>query len=150
MSVAHPHHAHIRTLYEQYIAGWNRRSGATVAAGFADDGDIIAFDGTTHSGRLSIAADLRRVFAEHETPRYVAVVRSVRPITDGVAVLSAVAGMIPPGEEDVDPRLNFVHTLVAVDEGGRWRIAVLQATPARYYGQPDVSAALTEELQAAR
>ena len=150
MSAVHPHHAHIRTLYEQFIAGWNRRSGATVAAGFADDGDIIAFDGTTHSGRLSIAADLRRVFAEHETASYVAVIRDVRPIADGTAVLHAVAGMIPPGADDIDPRLNFVHTLVAVDEGGRWRIAVLQATPARYFGQPEVSEALTAELRAAR
>src|SRR3712207_7944975 len=44
----------------QFISGWNQRSGAAVAAAFADDGDVISFDGTVHSGRLSIAADMRR------------------------------------------------------------------------------------------
>ena len=36
----------------------------------------------------------------------------------GVAVLMAHAGMIPPDGNDLDPDLNTVHTLVAVDEGG--------------------------------
>ena len=59
MTAAHPHDAQIRALYSQFLDGWNRRSGASVAAGFADDGDIIGFDGTHHRGRLSIAADMR-------------------------------------------------------------------------------------------
>src|SRR3712207_3435461 len=103
----------------QFISGWNQRSGAAVAAAFADDGDVIGFDGTVHSGRLSIAADMRRVFADHVTPTYVALVRSVRGIADRVAVLHAVAGMVQPGETELDPRLHTVHTMVAVDEGGR-------------------------------
>ena len=83
MTAAHPHDAQIRALYASFLDGWNRRSGAAVAAGFADDGDIIGFDGTHHRGRLSIAADLRAVFGSHQTPAYVAVVRSVRPVADG-------------------------------------------------------------------
>ena len=59
MTQSHPHDAQIRALYRQFLDGWNRRSGAAVAAGFADDGDIIGFDGSHHRGRLSIAADLR-------------------------------------------------------------------------------------------
>ena len=77
MTAAHPHDAQIRALYASFLDGWNRQSGAAVAAGFADDGDIIGFDGTHHRGRLSIAADLRAVFGSHQTPAYVAVVRSV-------------------------------------------------------------------------
>ena len=88
-----------------------------MAAGFADDGDIIGFDGSHHRGRLSIAADLRQIFGSHQTPAYVGVIRSVRPIAPGVAVLLAHAGMIPPGANDLDPDLHTVHTLVAVDEG---------------------------------
>ena len=71
MTQAHPYDAQIRALYSQFLDGWNRRSGAAVAAGFADDGDIIGFDGSHHRGRLSIAADLRQVFASHQTPAYV-------------------------------------------------------------------------------
>ena len=59
VTAAHPQDAQIRALYAAFLDGWNRRSGAAVAAGFADDGDIIGFDGSHHRGRLSIAADLR-------------------------------------------------------------------------------------------
>ncbi|MBB3085646.1 SgcJ/EcaC family oxidoreductase [Geodermatophilus sabuli] len=147
MTAAHPYDAQIRALYTSFLDGWNRRSGAAVAAGFADDGDIIGFDGSHHRGRLSIAADLRQVFGSHQTPTYVGIVRSVRPLAPGVALLLAHAGMIPPGGEDLDPALHTVHTVVAVDEGGgRWRISLLQATPAAWHGRGDARNALTQEL----
>jgi len=145
---AHPHDAQIRALYAAFLDGWNRRSGAAVAAGFADDGDVIGFDGSSNHGRLAIAADLRQIFGSHQTPSYVGVVRSVRQIADGVAVLIAHAGMIPPGGNDFDPALHTVHSLVAVDEGrGRWRISLLQSTPARWHQHPEAREALTEELR---
>jgi uncharacterized protein (TIGR02246 family) len=148
VTAAHPHDAQIRALYAAFLDGWNKRSGASVAAGFADDGDIVGFDGSHHRGRLSIAADLRQIFASHPTPYYVAVVRSVRPMAPGVAVLMAHAGMIPADGNDVDPDLHAVHTLVAVDEGGgRWRISLFQATPAAWHQHPEAREALTEELR---
>ncbi|SFL06924.1 SgcJ/EcaC family oxidoreductase [Geodermatophilus ruber] len=148
MTAVHPAEDRITALYTQFIDGWNRRSGAAVAAGFADDGDIIGFDGTHHRGRLSIAADLRQVFGSHQTPSYVALVRSVRPVAPGAAMLLAHAGMIPPGGSDLDPDLHTVHTMVAVDEGSeRWRIALLQATPAAWHGRTAARDALTRELR---
>ena len=147
MTQSHPYDAQIQALYSQFLDGWNRRSGAAVAAGFADDGDIIGFDGTHHRGRLSIAADLRQVFASHQTPAYVGLVRSVRPMAPGVAVLMAHAGMIPPDANDLDPDLNTVHTLVAVEEGGRWKIALFQSTPAAWHQHPEAREALTQELR---
>ncbi|WP_299951959.1 SgcJ/EcaC family oxidoreductase [uncultured Modestobacter sp.] len=150
MSAGHPQDTQIRALYARFLAGWNQRSGVSVSSVFADDGEIIDFDGTLRSGRLSIAADMRRMFSEHQTPAFVGVVRSVRKLTDNVAVLHAVAGMVPPGADAVDPALHTVHVLTAVEDGGRWRVAVLQSTPARYGGRADALAALTAELEAAR
>ena len=148
MTSAHPQDAQIRALYASFVDGWNRRSGAAVAAGFADDGDIVGFDGSHHRGRLAIAADLRQIFASHQTPAYVGVVRSVRPMAPGVALLLAHAGMIPAGGNDFDPDLHSVHTLVAVDEGvGRWRISLFQSTPAGWHQHPEAREALTEELR---
>ncbi len=147
MTSAHPNDAQIRALYAQFLDGWNRRSGAAVAAGFADDGDIIGFDGSHHRGRLSIAADLRQLFGARPTPSFVGVVRSVRPVAAGVAVLLAHAGMIPPGGNDFDLRLHTVHTLVAVEEDGRWRISLLQSTPAAWHQHPEAREALTQELR---
>ncbi|MGY1718857.1 MULTISPECIES: SgcJ/EcaC family oxidoreductase [unclassified Blastococcus] len=148
MTAAHPQDAQIQALYAEFIDGWNRRSGAAVAAGFADDGDIIGFDGSHHRGRLSIAADLRQVFTSQQTPAYVAVVRSVRPVGEGVAMLTAHAGMIPAGAGDLDPELNAVHTMIAVDDGrGRWRISLFQVTPAAWPQHPEAREALTDELR---
>ena len=148
MTSAHPNDAQIRGLYAQFLDGWNRRSGAAVAAAFADDGDIIGYDGTHHHGRLAIAADFRQIFGSHPTAAYVAVIRSVRPVAPGVAMLLAHAGMIPPGDSDIDPRYHTVHTVIAVDEGaGRWRISLLQATPAAWQQHRGGREALTQELR---
>ncbi len=148
MTAAHPYDAQIRALYAGFLDGWNRRSGAAVAAGFADDGDIVGFDGSHRHGRLAIAADLRQIFAGAQTPAYVGLIRSVRPMAPGVAVLTAHAGMIQPGDNDIDPALHAVHTVVAVDEGGgRWRISLFQATPAAWHQHPEARDALTQELR---
>ena len=147
MTAAHPQDARIRALYIEFLDAWNRRSGAGVAAGFADDGDIIGFDGSRHSGRLSIAAYLRRTFGEADTAAYIGLIRTVRPIADGVAVLHAEAGTIPSGASDIDPSLHSVHTLIAVSDAGRWKIALFQATPAVWSEHPEARNALTEELR---
>ena len=148
MTSAHPQDAQIHALYSAFLEAWNRRSGAAVAAGFADDGDVIGYDGTHHHGRLAIAADFRQIFAGHQTASYIAVIRSVRPVAPGVAVLLAHAGMIPPGGNDIDPRYHTLHTVTAVDEGaGRWRISLLQATPAAWHQHPEARDALTQELR---
>ena len=149
MSAGHPQDTQIRALYARFIAGWNQRSGVTVSSVFADDGEMIDLDGTLRSGRLTIAADMRRLFTERATPTFVGIVRSVRRLTEDVAVLHAVTGMIPPGTNALEPSLHTVHRLVAVDDS-RWKIAVLQSTPARYGGRADTLAALTAELEAAR
>ncbi len=148
MTHAHPHDAQIRALYAAFIDGWNQRSGAAVSSGFADDGEMIGFDGSQTAGRLSIAAEFRKIFGSHQTPHYQALIRSVRPVAPGVAVLLANAGMIPPGGNDIDPRYHTVHTVIATDEGvGRWRIALLQATPAAWQQNPGGREALTQELR---
>jgi uncharacterized protein (TIGR02246 family) len=150
VSAGHPQDTQIRALYARFLAGWNQRSGVTVSSVFADDGEMIDLDGTLRSGRLTIAADMRRIFAEHSIPTFVGIVRSVRRLTEGVAVLHGVAGMVPPGADALDPALHTVHTITAVEENGRWKIAVLQSTPARFGGRADAVAALTAELEAAR
>ena len=96
MTHAHPHDAQIRALYVAFIDGWNQRSGAAVSSGFADDGEMIGFDGSHTAGRLSIAAEFRKIFGSHQTPLYVALIQSVRPMADGVAVLHAHAGRVAP------------------------------------------------------
>ncbi|MFE7563519.1 SgcJ/EcaC family oxidoreductase [Kitasatospora sp. NPDC057500] len=137
----------VRALYHRVLEGWNQRDGAAFAGPFAADGEVIGFDGTRHSGRSVMAAELGRIFADHATPEYVAKVRRVRALAPGVAQLDAVAGLVPDDAQDVDPALNALQTVIAVNAGAGWRIALWQTTPARYDRRPDLAEALTAELR---
>ncbi|MBP0455483.1 MULTISPECIES: SgcJ/EcaC family oxidoreductase [unclassified Kitasatospora] len=138
----------VRALYHRALDGWNLRDGAAFAGPFAEGGEVIGFDGTRQCGRSVIAAELGRIFADHVTPEYVAKVRRVRALGPGVVQLDAVAGLVPDDAEDLDPALNALQTVIAVNSGAGWRIALLQNTPARYDLRPDLAQELTAELRA--
>lgn len=139
--------AEVRALYRALLDGWNARDGEAFAAPFAEDGEIIGFDGSEHSGRAEIAAAMGQIFADHMTARYVGKVRRVRLLGPDVAILRAVAGMVPPGQADINPAVNTIQTLVAAKHDGGWRVVLYQNTPAQYHGRPEQAAQLTEELR---
>jgi uncharacterized protein (TIGR02246 family) len=137
----------VRRLYEELIAGWNDRSGEAFAAGFGPDGAVVGFDGSEQQGRDAIAAEMERIFADHETAPYVAKVKGVRLLGPEVALLRAVVGMIPPGQSDIEPTRNAHQTVVAQKQDGEWRIVLFQNTPAQFHGRPDLAERLTQELR---
>lgn len=139
--------AKVLALYRKLLAHWNRRDAAGMAALFAVDGHIVGFDGSSVNGRAAIEQHLAPIFAQHPTPAYVAKLRGIRGVGPGVAVLRAVAGMVPQGKSDINPALNAVQTLVASQSGGRWCIEMFQSTPAAFHGRPDSANELTEELR---
>jgi len=120
----------VYTLYSQMMAGWNKRDAEALAAPFAEDGEIIGFDGSQHIGRADIAATIGQTFAQHLTPPYICKVRSVLLVSPDVAMLRAIAGMVPPGKADLDPQLNTYQTLISAKRDGNWRILLFQNTPA--------------------
>lgn len=139
----------VEARYEELIAGWNEQDAERYAAAFAEDGAVIGFDGSEMTGRAAIGDEMRRIFADHETASYVAKVRSVRRLGDGVAVLRAVAGMIPPGGSELMEDRHVHQTAVAVADGDDWRIVLFQNTPAQFHGRPELVEQLTNELREA-
>jgi uncharacterized protein (TIGR02246 family) len=137
----------VRRLYRELLDSWNKHSADTMATLFAEDGELIGFDGSQLSGRAEIASTLRQIFADHVTPPYVSKVRGVRPLSPGVAVLHTVVGIVPAGQPDLDPNLNATQTLIAAKQDDKWRIALFQNTPAQFHGRPESVHELTEELQ---
>ena len=137
----------VRTLYRELLDGWNQRNADAFAAPFAQDGEVIGFDGSQMTGRAEIASTLSQIFADHVTAPYVSKVRSVRLVSPDVAVLRAIVGMVPPGQSDLNPALNAHQTLVATKRNGIWRIELLQTTPAQFHGRPDLVQQMTEELR---
>ena len=141
--------AEVRWLYQELLNRWNRRNAEEMAELFAEDGNLIGFDGSQMNGRQGAAEALAQIFADHVTAAYIGIVREVRFLAADVAALRAVVGMVPAGQSDINPAVNAVQTVIAVRQQGQWRIAVFQNTPAAFHGRPELSEQLTQELREA-
>jgi uncharacterized protein (TIGR02246 family) len=139
----------IRSLYFQMIDSWNRGSGDDFAAPFAEDGDLVGFDGTHLKGRQEIASFHQQLFDTCLKGSYlVGKIRNVRFLTSDVAIIHVVGGTIMDGQTDIEPERNSIHTLVVMKgSDDKWHIAAFQNTRAKYIGRPDMCQALTEELR---
>jgi uncharacterized protein (TIGR02246 family) len=142
-----PDEVEVRELYRQILDGWNKRNAEAFAVPFAVDGESIGFDGSQLVGRTEIVSTLRQIFADHPTAPYVSKVKSVTLLTPEVAVLRAIAGMVPPGQSELNPAVNTLQTLIAVKSDGQWRIVLFQNTPAQFHGRPELVQQMTEELR---
>jgi uncharacterized protein (TIGR02246 family) len=136
----------IRGLYRAILEGWNAQDASAFAAAFADDGEVIGFDGSRVVGRAEIEAEMARIFADHATGRYVGIVRRFRQLGTDVALLHAVSGVVPAGADAIKPDLNAIQSLVAQRQADGWRVILYQNTPAAFHGRPELADALTEEL----
>ena len=140
----------VRTLYQELLASWNAHDAAKFVAPFTDDAEVIGFDGSQMTGRAEIESTLRQIFADHETGAYVGIIRSTRFLATDIALLRAVSGVIPAGQDDLNPALNAQQALIAIKHDGAWRIILYQNTPAQFHGRPDLVQRLTDELREAR
>jgi len=139
--------AQIRELYMQLLDCWNKRHAVDFAALFEEDGNQIGFDGSQANGRAEIESHLSGILADHMTAVYVGKVRELRFLTPEVAILRAVAGMVPHGKTDINPATNTIQSLVAVKSDSQWRITLFQNTPAQFHGRAELVEKLTQELR---
>lgn len=134
------------TVYRQVLDAWNRHDAGGFAQLFAERGGCVGFDGSQMRGPVEIAQELRAIFDNHPTAAYVASVREVWVLDGRVGLLRSIAGMAPPGKEQLDPAVNAIQSLVVVQEAGRAKIAHLQNTPAAFHGRPQLGEQMTKEL----
>ena len=119
-------------LYQELLKRWNKRRASEMTDLFAENGNLVGFDGSQINGRSEARTVLSQIFADHQTAAYLGIVKEVRLLSPDVAILRAVAGMVQPGESDINPEVNAVQTLVAVKQQNKWSIALFQNTPARF------------------
>jgi uncharacterized protein (TIGR02246 family) len=139
----------IRALYDSMIDGWNRGDAAAMTGDFAQQAHMVGFDGGQENGRERIREYLAGIFRDHPVATFVTLVREVREIVPGAAILRAHAGMVPPGRSEINPKTNAVQSLVAAEHDGRWQVELFQNTPAAWHGREADVQALTAELQSA-
>ena len=122
----------VRGLYEQLIEGWNRGSGDAFAAAFAEDGDLVAFDGTHFGGRREIAPFHQELFDKWmKGTRLVGRVERVRFLGPDAAVIHAAGSTLMRGETEPSPERESIQTLVAARSGGEWRLVAFHNTRVR-------------------
>ncbi len=138
--------AAVRTLYEELLTAWNRRDAPAYAALFAPDGTLVGFDGSQVRG-AEVEDHLTPIFADHPTASYVWKVREVRLPAQGVALLRAIAGMVPPGGTELNPAANAVQSLLAEHRPGGWQVVLFHNTPAQHHGHPERVEQHTDELR---
>jgi uncharacterized protein (TIGR02246 family) len=130
----------VRDLYQELMDGWNRGSGDAFAAVFTEDGDLIAFDGTHFKGRKEIAPFHQQLFDKWlKGTRLVGKVNDVRFLSPDVALMHAVGSTVKRGKNEPSPERDSIQTLVAVREGGKWRLAAFQNTRIRPMGPNPVA-----------
>ena len=137
----------VRDLYEALIGAWNQQDAAGMAGCFAETGNIVGFDGSQMRGPADIESTVATIFSHHRTGRYYPIVREVRRLGSDAALLRADAGMVPAGQDDINPDLNAVQSMVARKLGGSWRIELFQNTPSALHGQTELRETLTAELR---
>lgn len=137
----------VRMLYQQLLNAWNERNAKAFAALYEENGNQIGFDGSQVDGKSGIESGMGRIFADHVTAAYISIVREVRFLNRDTTILRAVAGMVPPGQKDINPAVNSIQTLVAVKQTGSWKIALFHNTPAAFHGRPEAVEQLTAELR---
>lgn len=137
----------VRNLYYNLINSWNHRDAEKMAEQFTKNGELIGFDGSHESGRETILEHLLPIFASHPTPPFISIIKDVRLLAAEVVRLRAIVGMVPPGENEIDPQFNAYQTLIAVKENGKWRTDLFQNTPAQFHGRPELVEQMTKELK---
>ena len=138
----------VERLYRDLLGAWNARDARAMAALYAPRGGQVGFDGSPANGPGEIEALLTPIFKDHPTARYVAKVREVRMLGADVAILRGIAGMVPPGKDDVMPERNALQTLVASrSRAGDWLVEMFHNTPARFDGRPEKAEEITAELR---
>lgn len=137
----------VKKLYKDLLESWNRNDAGSFAGLFANDANVIGFDGSQMNGKDDIYRQLSAIFSNHKVGRYVSIVKEIRPLSNAIFLLRAVAGMIPYGEGAINPSVNAIQLLIARYTGNDLLIMSFQNTPAAFHGRPEMADQLTKELQ---
>jgi len=136
-----------RETYRQLLVAWNERDARTFSELFDSDGVMIGYDGSSAEGAEAIFDHLEPIFETHPTATYLAHVIDAREISAGLVMVRAMAGMVPPGENQLNPSVNALHTVLLRTGSGVPSIVLFQNTPAQYHGRQDLSDEHLKTLQ---
>ncbi|WPB90736.1 SgcJ/EcaC family oxidoreductase [Streptomyces malaysiensis] len=108
--------------------GWNNGDATAFVADFADDAELVDFEGTIHKGREAVIAFNQPLFdtvlkGSRMVRGEVPFARIVRP---GWGVVHHRVAMVMPGEKEPLSSHYFMQLLALVWQNDRWEVATLQ------------------------
>jgi len=122
----------LQSLVQRVLAAWERGDGRALAAEFADDGDIVFFEGSCLQGRAQIEAVMQHLFETTlRGTRCLAQVKALRFVTPEVALIQTLGGVAFPEETEIPVERCSIQTFVAVRIRGIWSVASFQNTRMR-------------------
>ncbi|MEP7166069.1 MAG: SgcJ/EcaC family oxidoreductase [Ferruginibacter sp.] len=134
-------------LYYGLLEAWNNQDAHAFAHFFSGTAHVIGFDGSQMLGQEQVEEALKKIFEDHRTGIYISKVKDIERLDTHCMLLSAVAGMIAPGQNEIDPSKNAIQSLVFIKKNESWLIELFQNTPAQFHGRPELAETLTNELK---
>jgi len=117
----------LQSLVRRVLAAWERGDGRALAAEFADDGDVVFFEGSCLQGRAQIEAVMQHLFETTlRGTRCLAQVKALRFVTPEVALIQTLGGVVFPKETVIPVERCSIQTFVAVRIRGTWSVASFQ------------------------
>jgi uncharacterized protein (TIGR02246 family) len=105
-----------------FVAAFNKKDAAAVAALFTENGEITDLDASeVTSGRADIQARYEAMFSAPKAPKIAIEVDSVRLVGVGLAIEDGTVHSTPPGE-DAASSMNYTAVLQK-NSSGAWQIA---------------------------
>src|SRR6186997_1235137 len=138
----------IESIYGKLINAWNEMNAEAFAALFAENANMIGFDGSMANSRREIQEHLSAIFADHQPAKFITIIKEIRFLSPSVALLRAAVGMVPRGQKEINPKTNAIQSLIVIKENEQFSIALFQNTPAAFHGRPELVEEMTKELQA--
>jgi uncharacterized protein (TIGR02246 family) len=121
----------ILAVVQAVIGAWNRHDMDAFAEQFYDDADFVNVRGVRWIGRRAIkeahAASHSTIFKNSHLSLRESSVRLLRPEVAVARSITIVTGQTGPSGQTLPPRSTML-TLITVNDGGRWKIAVAQNT----------------------
>ncbi|MCW1924732.1 nuclear transport factor 2 family protein [Luteolibacter arcticus] len=120
---ASPEIAGLEKAAKDFVAAYNKKDAAALAALFTENGEITDLDATdVTTGRADIQARYEDIFAAPDAAQIAIEVDSVRVVGKDLAIEDGTVHATPPGDDPVATSMNYTAVLQK-SEDGVWRIA---------------------------
>lgn len=121
----------IRQMLDRMREAWADGDGSALASLFTEDARYVEAPGIRRTGRQAIADSHQKIFGTFfaHTRLGESYPVELQPVTPDVVLIHASGSVLFPGESEQRVPPNGLMSMVAVREGGTWRLVLFHNTP---------------------